>query len=66
MHTIREGRAGDHGGGHKPGNNWKKFGAKTIDDNKAGYKEHDDGNKKYGKEGKKKDAEQKPRKSFKS
>lgn len=61
MHTVREGRSGDMGGGHKPGNNWHKFG-KTINDNKAGFKVHDDKSKK--KVPLKKDAEQKPRKPF--
>ena len=42
---VRENMKGDMGG-RGPG--------KTRDDNKAGFKQHDDGNKKDGKGGKKK------------
>ena len=52
-HIVREGRAGDMGGGHKPGNNWHKFGV-------------DPKSKPYGKEGHKKDANEKKRKPYKS
>ena len=40
MHTVREGASGDMGGGHKPGNNWKKFGTdpKSIKERKEGGK----------------------------
>jgi hypothetical protein len=54
MHTVREGREGDLGGsGKKAGNNWGKF---TKDPKSV----------KEGKGGKKKDAEEKPRKDWKS
>ena len=48
--TVREQISGDLGGSPK-----------TRNDNKAGFKLHDDKMKKYGKGGKKKDAEEKPR-----
>ena len=45
--VVREHRQGDMGG--------------SRNDNKAGYRHAIENKKKYGKEGKKKDAEQKPR-----
>ena len=48
--VVREQRQGDMGGS-----------SKTRNDNKAGYKHAIENKKKYGKEGKKKDAEEKPR-----